>query len=75
VLAFVVMKRGGTPGKVAINTELVTYVRSAPGPFTDIHFGEHHVSVEGSFEQVLARLGAISEATTPERPASWIRTG
>ena len=70
------MKRGGTPGKVAINTDLVTYVRSAPGPFTDIHFGEHHVSVEGSFEQVLARLGMVpSEAAAPERPATWIRTG
>ena len=68
------MKRGGTPGKVAINTDLVTHVRSAPGPFTDIHFGEHHVSVEGSFELVVAKLSGATDNSQPQ-PASWIRTG
>lgn len=74
-MAFVVMKRGGTPGKVAVNTDLVTYVRSSPGPFTDIYFGEHHVSVEGTFEQVVALLGAVPVPSAPQRPATWIRTG
>ena len=74
-MPFVVMKRGGQPGSIAINTELVTYVRSASGPFTDIHFGEHHVSVEGSFEQVVAKLsGELNPGAQP--PArSWIKTG
>jgi hypothetical protein len=70
------MKRGGQPGKIAINTDLVTYVRSAPGPFTDIHFGEHQVSVEGSFEQVLHRLGGATDVSAQQGPpATWIRTG
>ncbi len=73
-MAFVVMKRGGQPGNIAINTECVTYVRSAAGPFTDIHFGEHHVSVEGSFELVVAKLtGSLPEAQ--QAPRSWIKTG
>ena len=73
-MPFVVMKRGGQPGNIAINTDCVTYVRSAAGPFTDIHFGEHHVSVEGSFEQVVAKL---SGQTTPQQPEvrTWIKTG
>jgi hypothetical protein len=73
-VALVVMKRGGQPGKVAINTDLVTYVRSAPGPFTDIHFGEHHVSVEGSFEYVVSRLGGTSEVAAAAPAKTWIRT-
>ncbi len=69
------MKRGGQPGNIAINPALVTYVRSSSGPFTDIHFGEHHVSVEGSFEYVLSRLtGQIGPASAQVAPKSWLKT-
>ena len=75
----VVMKRGGQPGSIAINPDRVTYVCSACGPFTDIYFGEHHVSVEGTFDQVVAKLAgqpAFSPAAPPAPPArSWIKTG
>lgn len=82
-MALVVMKRGGQPGSVAINPDRVTYVRSSSGPFTDIFFGEHHVSVEGSFEQVVARLsGQMDAPAAPAAPApalvppakTWLRT-
>ena len=73
-MALVVMKRGGQPGNIAINPDLVTYVRSASGPFTDIHFGEHHVSVEGSFEQVVAKLSGEAAAAERAAPRTWIRT-
>jgi len=51
----VVMRKGGG-GKVAINPEQVTHVRSAAGAFTDIFFDGHQVAVEGTFEEVVARL-------------------
>ena len=51
----VVMRKGGG-GKVAINPDLVTHVRSATGAFTDIFFDGHQVAVEGTFEEVVARL-------------------
>ena len=74
-MPFVVMKRGGQPGTIAINTDRVTYVRSAAGPFTDIHFGEHHVSVEGTFDQVIAKLSGQGSAVSPGQPAkTWLRT-
>lgn len=57
----IVMRKGGG-GKVAVNPELVTHVRSATGAFTDIFFEGHQVAVEGTFEEVIARLAA------PERP-------
>lgn len=74
---FVVMKRGGQPGSIAINPDKVTYIRSALGPFTDIHFGEHHVSVEGTFEQVIARLSGQMPSLPGQQPQAknWIRTG
>jgi hypothetical protein len=53
---FVIFRRGGEPGKIAINPELVTEVRSSSGPYTDIHFGAHRIAVEGTFDQVHARL-------------------
>ena len=59
---FITFKRGGQGGKVGINPELVTDVRSSIGAFTDIFFGEHHITVEGAYEQVVARL---SEAPEP----------
>jgi hypothetical protein len=61
----IIMKKGGEPGEVAINPDLVTHVRTASGPFTDIYFGEHRVAVEGTFPQVVARLTGQPEATAP----------
>lgn len=74
-MRLVVMKRGGQPGNIAINPDLVTYVRSSSGPFTDVHFAEHLVSVEGTFDQVIARL--VGETNAPQQPAvrNWIKTG
>lgn len=74
-MPLIVMKRGGQPGSIAINPELVTYVRSSSGPFTDIHFGEHHVSVEGTFEQVVAKLTGDPSAGIQPAVRSWIKTG
>lgn len=51
----IVMRKGGG-GKVAINPDLVTHVRSAAGAFTDIFFDSQQVAVEGTFEEVVARL-------------------
>lgn len=59
----IVLKKGGG-GKVAINPDLVTYVRSAAGAFTDVFFEGQQVAVEGTFEEVVAAL------TTPNRPAA-----
>jgi hypothetical protein len=53
---FVVMRSGGEPGEVAINADLVTHVRSASGPFTDIYFRDHRVAVHGNFADVVKRL-------------------
>ena len=55
VARLVVMRKGGG-GKVAINPDLVTHVRSAAGAFTDIFFDGVQVAVEGTFEEVVARL-------------------
>ena len=74
-MPLVVLKRGGQPGHIAINPALVTYVRSASGPFTDIHFGEHHVSVEGSFEYVVGKLSGDPQAGAQPAVRSWIKTG
>jgi len=49
------MRKGGG-GKVAINPDLVSHVRSAAGAFTDVFFEGHQVAVEGTFEEVVARL-------------------
>jgi hypothetical protein len=49
------MRKGGG-GKVAVNPDLVTHVRSANGAFTDIFFEGQQVAVEGTFEEVVARL-------------------
>ena len=57
---FVTMKRGGQPGKVAINVDMVTDVRSSAGAFTDVYCGAHQITVEGSFESVLALLTGAS---------------
>ena len=66
------MKKGGEPGEVAINPDLITHVRAVSGPFTDIYFGEHRVAVEGSFSQVVARLTDPSQAADgASAPRSW----
>lgn len=61
-MKFVVMRSGGEPGEVAINAELVTHVRSASGPFTDIYFRDHRVAVHGSFADVVKRLEYATRA-------------
>lgn len=72
-MKLIVMKKGGEPGEIAINPDLVTYVRTASGPFTDIYFGEHRVTVEGTFRQVVARLAGNSEpAEAPAAIKSWL---
>ena len=53
----VVMRKGGG-GKVAINPDLVTIVRSATGAFTDVFFEGQQVAVEGTFDEVVLRLAA-----------------
>lgn len=73
-MKLIVMKKGGQPGKVAINPALVTEVRSAAGPFTDIYFGPHFVAVQGSFEQVVAIL-CEEEDTTPDPSSQWLKQG
>ena len=55
----VMMKKGGG-GRVAINPEQVTHVRSATGAFTDVFFEGHQVAVEGTFEEVVALLSNIT---------------
>ena len=60
---FVVLKKGGG-GRVAINPEQVTYIRSATGAFTDVFVNGQQVAVEGTFEEVVRRLA------TPERRAA-----
>ena len=70
-MKLIVMKKGGEPGDVAINPDLVTHVRTASGPFTDIYFGEHRVAVEGTFAQVVARLTGGAEAPDGAATKSW----
>ena len=59
----IVLRKGGG-GKVAINPELVAYVRSAAGAFTDVFFEGQQVAVEGTFEEIVRLL------STPERRLS-----
>lgn len=51
----IVLNRGGSAGKVAINADLVTDVRSA-GAFTDVFCGGRQIAVDGTFEQVVSLL-------------------
>jgi hypothetical protein len=64
VAKLVVMKKGGG-GRVAINPEQVTHVRSATGAFTDVFFDGHQVAVEGTFEEVVALLSDLSRRMPP----------
>ena len=70
MVRFVTFKRGGQPGRVAVNPALVTDVRSSAGAFTDIYMGEHQVTVDGSFEQVVSML---SNQREPEMQQDWLK--
>ena len=61
---FLVMRKGGG-GKVAINPELVTHIRSANGAFTDVFFEGQQVAVEGTFDDVVRQLSAADRRTAP----------
>jgi hypothetical protein len=63
----VVFKKGGG-GKVAINPEQVTHVRSAAGAFTDVFMGSQQVAVEGSFEEVVQLLGGFERRIALDQP-------
>ena len=63
----VIFKKGGG-GKVAINPEQVTHVRSAAGAFTDVFMGGQQVAVEGSFEEVVNLLAGL-DRRAPAEPA------
>ena len=65
--SFVTFKRGGQPGRVAVNAALVTDVRSSAGPFTDIFMGDHQVTVDGSFDHVVAMLAGRRDAREQQR--------
>jgi len=64
----IVMRKGGG-GKIAVNPDHVTHVRSASGAFTDIFIVDQQIAVEGTFEEVLARL------TTPDPKAAGAPAG
>ena len=69
-MKLVIMKRGGQRGDVAVNCDAITHVASTPGPFTDIYFGDHQITVEGTFQQVCMRLSMQAGPTTaPTAPS------
>ncbi|MGQ0659682.1 hypothetical protein [Sphingosinicella sp.] len=68
---FVTFRRGGQPGRVAVNAELVTDVRSSAGPFTDIFMGDHQVTVDGTFDTVLTMLAGAREGD--EAQQDWLK--
>lgn len=74
----IVLKKGGG-GKVAINPDQVTYVRSVAGAFTDVFFEGHQVAVEGTFEEIVALLSPPdgpapqqAQATRQEPPKDFV---
>lgn len=69
---FVTFKRGGMPGRVAVNPNLVTDVRSSAGPFTDIFMGEHQVTVDGSFDHVVTLLSGKREGEG-QHQQDWLK--
>ncbi|MDB5670531.1 MAG: hypothetical protein JWO25_1490 [Alphaproteobacteria bacterium] len=71
---FVILKKAGEPGKVAVNPAMVTEVRSASGPYIDVHFGDHRVAVEGSLQHIIALLSRPEGAPRPgpPPPADWL---
>ena len=64
-------KRGGMPGRVAVNPDLVTDIRSSAGPFTDIFMGDHQVTVDGTFEQVISLLSGERDGDSSQH--DWLR--
>jgi hypothetical protein len=75
MIRLVIMKKGGESGEIAINPELVTYVRQTPGQFTDIYFGEHRVAVEGTFRQVVDRLSGAGSDSDQHSGRAWLTAG
>lgn len=77
-MRLVVVKKAGEPGKVAINPALVTHLRSGPGNFVDVFFGDVKVAVEGTFEELSNRLSGEEVARKDHDPArdwySQVRT-
>lgn len=72
-MRLVIMKKGGEAGEVAINPELITHIRSMPGPYTDIYFKDFRVAVEGSFRQVLDALSERRDQPAKrETDRSWL---
>lgn len=73
-MRMVVMKKGGEPGDVAINPDLVTHVRSSGGPYTDVYFKDHKIAVELPFREVVNLLSGDYERT-PERRSggNWLK--
>ncbi len=67
VTRFVTFRRGGQPGRVAVNADLVTDIRSSAGPFTDIFMGGHQVTVEGAFDHVVTLLSGRREEDEEQR--------
>jgi len=61
----VIFKKGGG-GKVAINPDQVSHVRSAAGAFTDVFVGAQQVAVEGSFEEVVTLLAGFERRAPQE---------
>ena len=74
MVRLVILKKGGDSGEIAINPDLVTYVRQTPGQFTDIYFGEHRVAVEGTFRQVVDRLSGGTDSDQHAGRA-WLTAG
>ena len=68
-MQIVVFRKAGEPGKVAVNPALVTHLRSGPGNFVDLYFGEVKVAVEGAFEDVVNRLCGAEIAKRERDPA------
>ncbi|MEA3045288.1 MAG: hypothetical protein QOH47_3126 [Sphingomonadales bacterium] len=63
----VVMKKGGG-GKVAINPEQVTHIKSATGAFTDVFLSGQQVAVEATFEEVVALLSEPHRRAEEKQP-------
>ena len=75
-MKLVILKRGGQRGEVAVNVDRITYVAATPGPYTDIYFGDFHVTVEGTFHQVCARLSNEAPVVAPAEsgaPRNWFQ--
>jgi hypothetical protein len=68
-MRYLILKKGGEPGEVAINVDRITHIRSASGPFTDIYFGDHRVAVQGTFAEIVSRVAA-SDLEPPKAPAN-----